>query len=303
MVAYDAYPTDGPNSLVVRNGKGEILKSVSKQKDWAIFWGWLDNNHIMVTKNGLDSLDIPSLIVVDLNDDSLQELHSDYPNFENVSFLDWQFNRVVYDPTRTIAIFPSYAKKNSAVHGAVTFFDLMSKVALVEIPAIINRTKTPEWSPDGQYVVVAKTTAQREQDPSGDEHYDQELALLDRSGNISQITNFTDKYIDVKLGTVSWAPDGQHIAFWLSIGSDSDEVLAVLDLKANVVTNYCLTGLSRHIGSSQKPVWSHDSRFVLVNRKEDEDTPVKAIWVDIVTREGAIIGDNMSVEGWLASEK
>ena len=299
-LAYNTYSDFSPTSgkIVITDAKGRSIKGIPWREEWTAFWGWLDNNHLMVTKKAPEGKPVPSLIILSLSDNTVQELSSDYPDFDNINYVSWQHNRVIYDPSLMLAVYPSYGGKS----GTITLFDLSGQKILANFPANVSRTKQPVWSPDGLYVTIAETTAQRNPDASGNEHYDQELILLDKSGNLSRLTHFTEKYTDVQIGNASWAPNGRYIAFWFSIGDSHQEQLAVFDFDTNLVTNYCVTGFNLSMGNSPKPVWSPDSRLILVNNKENEGTAEKVIWIDIENEQGAIMDTGLSVEGWLTSE-
>ena len=98
-IAYDTYSRlDAKTSmgkLVVTNTKGEISKIIPWEQNWTFFWGWLDDDHLMVTKKAEEGEWVASLVILGLSDNSRQELKSDYPNFDNVNYLPWQHNRVI----------------------------------------------------------------------------------------------------------------------------------------------------------------------------------------------------------------
>jgi hypothetical protein len=146
-IAYDTYP--GSNSdigkLVVINAKGEVINSITREQNWTAFWGWLDNSHLMITKRAEQETGTASLIVLNLSDDTRQELRSDFPNFDSVNYLPWQHNRVVYNPTLTLAVYPSFSGGTSSV----TLFDISNQDALAVLPAVVGMTAQPKWSPDG----------------------------------------------------------------------------------------------------------------------------------------------------------
>lgn len=302
-IAYNAHSMSNPNlnKIVIMNAEAKILRSLPWEQDWTFFWGWLDNDHLMVTRKAdKESTALATLVVLGISDNTSQELiQADYPGIDWVNFVPWQHNHVIYDPSLGFAVYPS------GNGDAITLLDLADQKIVAVLPANVSQTRQPEWSPDGNYVILAGTTAQRKGNISGltyKENYNQELFLLDKSGNVTRLTYFTDKYDNVWIGSASWSPDGQHIAFWFSIGDSLQEQLAVLDIETRQVTKYCMTGFDLSMGNSPRPVWSSDSRLVLVNNKESQEAPNKVIWVNIENGQGAVMDTGVSVEGWLTSE-
>lgn len=299
-LAYTSYTnsisSSGTEKLVVTDVKHQFVKNIPWEKDWTFFFGWLDNNHLMVTKASEGEW-VPSLVILGLSDNSRRELKSEYPGFDNVNYLNWQFNRVIYDATLSFAFYPSYEERSSSM----TLFDITNNKVVTEILVAGSKTKQPEWSPDGQYLAVAGTVSQRKPDEVGYiENYNQELLLLDKNGNTTRLTRFADKHDEVRIGNLSWSPDGEKIAFWFSLGESREEKLAVIDLETNLVTNYCITG--SYQGFSMKPVWSPDGKIVVVNSKQSKGEPTRVIWVDTNNAQGDIMGEGILVEGWLIAD-
>ena len=295
-LAYDTH-----SYIVLANTKGKTLKQISREKDWTFFWGWLDNDHLMVTRKAdREAITPATLVVISLSSGQSQELvQLEYPDFDQSDFLPWQFNRVIYDPTLTLAIYPSHAGKP----GSVTLLDISNNKILAVLPANVVFTQPPKWSPDQGAFVIAGTTTQTKL-KNGSPWYNQELFLVDRNGNITQLTHFTEKYSFVKIGNARWSPDGRKIAFWFTIQEDTDEQIAVLDLNTHQIINYCVTGRESHLGGSSEIVWSPDSQIIIFNHYESNDTPAEVMWIDVENewgKYGAVMGAGFTVSGWLVS--
>lgn len=288
-LAYDTYTDSAPISdrIVVTDAKGRFIKDVFWESDWTAFWGWLDNNHLMVTKKAPEGEQVPSLIILNLSDGSSREFRSSYPDLDKINYLPWQHNRIVYSPSLSFAIYPS---DNG---NAITLLRVVDTMELAKIASDVTQTRQPVWSPDGNYVAVAGTS------PSDKDS--QEIYVLDMQGNIIRITHFTDKYSGVQVGNASWSPNGRYISFWVRLLDSEYEELAVFDLDATVVISYCVPGFNNLIGNSPKPIWSPDNRLIVVNSRESREKPEKVIWVDITNNQGAIMDTGVSVDGWLNS--
>jgi len=295
-LAYDTH-----SYIVLANTKGKTLKQISREKDWTFFWGWLDDNQLMVTRKADREATTPAtLVVINLSTGKYQELtQMEYPDFDWINFLPWQHNRVIYDPTLTLAIYPSH----SGEPGSVTLLDIPNNKVLAALPADVVFTPQPEWAPNREAFVVAGTTTQTRLE-DGNTWYNQELFLIDRNGKITQLTHFTDIYPYVSIGNAKWSPDGRQIAFWFSIQFGANEQLAVLDLDTLQVTNYCTTGRESHMGGSSQLFWSPDSQIVVFNHYEGDDTPAKVMWIDVKNewgKYGSVMGTGFTVSGWLVS--
>lgn len=281
---------DTTDKIIIANPEGEILKSILFEKNGNFFfWGWLDDEHIMVTAPLPEiTPDTPKedriapLIILGISDGSRIEIKSDYPGIDNYNYLNWQFNRVIYDPSKNYAVYPG--------DGVITLYSLPEQKILASLPARTVRTEQPQWSPNGEFLAVAGMAAQNKR-------Y-QELFMLDKSGNITRLTHLaeqSDKGIGI--GKLTWSPDNRKIAFWYGNYDSIENRLAIYNFDTAMVEDYCI--IDKNMGNPVKPIWSPDSTLVLLNIKADEESDYKILWVNIETREGAVYKTNVTVAGWL----
>lgn len=286
-----SYVSEG--RINVANAKGETLTSIplDSKEESSSFWGWLDDKHVMITpeipailpETPLDKI-LPPLVVINISDNSRIELKSVYPNIDWLNYLSWQFNRVIYDSSMNYAFYPS-DNGNS-----LTLYSLSAQKTLVSLPAITSWTQPPQWSPNGEYLAVAGKMTESQ---GG-----QELFLLDKNGTVTRLTHLTEQFdATVWIGTLSWSPDNQKIAFWYTFDDSMEARLAIVDLKTTAVKDFCVT--YNALGYPPNPIWSPDSRMVLVNLLESEQDNFKILWIDIETNDGAVMKTNAVIEGWL----
>jgi len=278
------------DKVIIANPEGKIQKSILVVKnDFFFFWGWLDDEHIMITPHIPEiTPDTPKedriapLIILDISDGSRIEIKSAYPGIDNFNYLNWQFNRVVYDPSKNYAVYPG--------DDIITLFSLPEQKILASLPAITNRTEQPQWSPNGEYLAVAGKVTKNKGN--------QELFMLDKNGNITRLTHLTDQFDEgIGIGNSSWSPDNRKIAFWYDIGDSVEKRLAVYNFDTATVEDYCI--IHNGVGYPVKPIWSPDSKLVLVNIKADDQSDYKILWVNTETHEGAVFKINATVAGWL----
>lgn len=289
-----SYVSEGRiNVINVANAKGETLTSIplDSKEESSFFWGWLGDKHVMISlmipailpETPLDEI-LPPLEVINISDNSRIELKSVYPDIDWLNYLNWQHNRVIYDSSMNYAFYPS-DNGNS-----LTLYSLPAQKTLVSLPAITIRTEPPQWSPNGEYLAVAGKVTESQGE--------QELFLLDKSGTATRLTHLTEQFDAVVwIGTLSWSPDNQKIAFWYGFDDSMEKRLAIVDLKTTAVKDFCVTyNASRYPPNT---TWSPDSRMVLVNLLESEQDNFKVLWIDIETGDGAVMKTNATIEGWL----
>ncbi|MBX2809715.1 MAG: Tol-Pal system beta propeller repeat protein TolB [Cellvibrionaceae bacterium] len=100
---------------------------------------------------------------------------------------------------------------------------------------------SPEWSPNGQYVVYVSFETGRAA------IFVQELA----TGKRQQVTNFTGLN-----GAPSWSPDGKKLALVLS--KDGNAEIYILDLASRQ-----LRRITQHFAIDTEPTWSTDGQRII----------------------------------------
>ena len=297
--AYVQFTEQGSaETVVVRNGNNEVVKTFMLPS-LSFFWGWLDNGHIMITTKKVPDTTDPYLLVVrSILDDSSREFsdQKSYQDFDNISNLGWQYNRVVYDPTLNYAIYPSDNGR------AVTIYDITLQKKMAVIYTQVAFISSPVWSPYGDLVALAGNSEQEES--SNSEASQNELFVVDNRGQIILLTNFSEQYQEGEIGNISWSPNGKYLAFWARTGSNINERLMVLNLDTKQVRDYCLTGLSNDGSyvSELSPIWSPDSRVVMINHRESAEDPTDVIWIDIQNDIVGIMHDIGLLWGWLIAQ-
>lgn len=216
---------------------------------------------------------------------------------------------VVHDPTLRRVIYPGYTASKSGTQGNYDVaLMLLDRTTGKNITGLVIYgygfpVDRPKWSPDGsQFVFVAmpgeKYSTQSEKD---------ELFIANRDGQITQLTHLANIYKGVTIGDYSWSPDGRKLAFWMALTSPTEQelkfgdgyILAVLDLKTQQVTNYCIPA-NDYSRPASAPVWSLNSGQIVVTNHDGETRRV--VLVDITRNYAAVvINETLVPVGWMVS--
>lgn len=301
-LAYSTY--SGTNAatakIIIKNYKGEITRIVPWEHAWRGFLGWQGTDSLIIqgSQSKREQL-LPPLILLDLSSNTRQEVNFlDFPDFDYNSYRPDLQERIFFGPDRTRAVYPSIAEETSSI----SLFDMSNQKVLTVLPVSRYETAPPEWSYDGNDVIVVGTVAQRRHSDGNIENYDQEIFLINEIGETNRITHLADQYESLHIGMVSWSSDKLMVAFWFRADESNHEQLAILNLTTGLITNYCVTRMINSGGS--KPIWSPESKIVFANIIETEiGRPWQVIWINVTTDEGAILRRNTTTEGLLVSQE
>ena len=286
--------------LVIMGADGKPIKDrLVSTREWIYMDGWVNNQNLIFAK--YDRVNYSryggplAAVVYNPFTTEQKQLDPDYPDIEidGNRLFGWSYTETVYDPTLSLVVYPRSDRET------VILWDRESNREIVRFSRRLFNAEgaIPVWSPDGS--VMLKLDTPENADPS-----QVELFGMSRGGTLTQLTYLTNSSPNAWVSSFSWSPDMRHIAFWLSLGPDNGENLAVLDLETKTVTNYCLKGLTHWRNMSgllSAPIWSPDSNKLLINLPNGEDNS-KAVIIDIDQDYAAEIVDNMLPIGWLTNE-
>ncbi len=292
-LAYTKWINNNQGWLVVSKKDGKPYKTIPMENDWgAYIIGWLDNEHlILASRRNLLS---PTYIILDPFTRETKELFTDYPNIEKVpNGADW-WGPVVYDPLLTRAVYPR-TEGDETNSKRIVLWDLQANQAVTYLTSRNNPYGGPPvWTPDGQQFAMTL-----EEIPRINTLAD-ELYSITRDGQLTQITNLKAYYsVLMKIVHYSWSPNKQRIAFWIEYGWQNYldyQQLAVLNLKTQQVTNYCISGMM----SAHEPNWSPDGRYLVVEGNPGKNVNThNVILVDLLKINAIQIGENLRPVGWM----
>ncbi len=297
------------HDLVIADARGQILKAIPWDKEWLSLLGWVDNQRLVfVQKVGL-----PDTLLVFNPFDGTQQLHQpDFPRIAPVtsatafhpSWSGW-FN-VMYDPTLTRAVYPRLVGPSDEIMTyAIWDTSEQQLVSTLEnifaIPSDAGDIyPMPHWSPDGSHFVFLGLVQRPAQSA------ELELFRVSRDGIAEQLTQLSPIAAFPQDSSLTWSPDGRHIAMFLDWSKDSgyQASVAVLDITTLEIKNYCLLityGGEGYGGiAASTPVWSPDgNQFLIVDWYSQNHRRV--ILVDIAQSFAAEVAQDMEPIGWMAS--
>lgn len=296
----------GKQSLVI--GEFEWIDKISIQmpEDWIAPIGWINNQQIVIMledgQNSTDNPKQPSLLAI--NQDTLEyvSLRTDLPEIYRhpFAFMWTGWNSVVYSPDLSQAW---YIAGSSLGPEYFVQWDLVRQLQIAVFPLGGDFHAFPRWSPDGKTVAIAVDWHSGKAWPA------YEIYNIDQSGDVSQMTNL-DLAPPIYISDLSWSPDGKLIAFWYSqpdkFDGTGDQKLAVLDISRGTVTDYCIKGESNAMTAEPRnvpaPIWSPDSRYLLVESKENAHTlneKTRIVIVDLQQKTADILSENSELVGLL----
>ena len=293
-LAYELYSPETYEGykIYVVDAKGKLIYSIPWKDDWFSLLGWLGNEHLLVTKTLKEGEWVSELVAINISNGAIQEFQSKYPDFYFEGYHLWPGNQVIYDSKFSLAVYPT----GEPGAQTISLFDTRNNRVLATLFSGHIFNAGPRWSPDENFLVVAGQVEKPKKRLSG---FNRELFLIDRNGIVTQLTHFTEYQMNINIGDTAWSPNGQKVAFWFSYDGDSYQQLAVFNFWDNSVTRYCVNGFALNVGNSPQPIWSPDSRVILVNNKDTSDSPQKTIWIDINRKIGGVMSSCTTIEGWL----
>jgi WD40 repeat protein len=286
------------DQLIILDNKGQVLTSAPRQKDWYAFLGWLDKNRVLVMKAATP---LAPTIIYDPYKKVRQEIAQDYPEGDPYNSFDqigyFAGTDAFYDPTLNLVVYQA---------GATTvLLDRNKKQILAQVPRGENNPY-PQWSPDGQQVIIAGR-ANYPEAISSDNNDPMDVYRVSRSGDVQRITNFSRYFPhdNSMIYSLSWSPDGKQIAFFYYSENStcSSGCLMVVDVENSELKVFQFPN-GYHIEPAGTPTytltWSPDGRGILlkVHQDGDPETPILMIF-DIDKQTAYPVAKDANILGWM----
>jgi hypothetical protein len=302
----------GETKFILTNADGIQQKEMPFNGDWIssdIFW--LNNTSLRVAEWNIP-VEAINIFSFDPFTETKTALQSDFPNMASKG-INWGIDRpalemglfkgtnIIYDPTLARVLYP---KNNNSV----SLFNLETNQEITEL-SIPGRSRLPKWSPDGKSVAILGKVSNSSKGLTHDEFY-----IVSRDGsNLERLSYALSVGKQVHIENYSWSPDGNRIALWLkpdtnaSITAQNPFELAVLDLKTNAITNYCISGTSTIDYETYTDlvniIWSPDgTQLLIVRYNDDNNKNTDEVIVDLTNTTAYNVAENMQPIGWMSTE-
>jgi len=307
-IAYNATELDKnlayiKNNLVIAGADNHVYKILPWESEWGTIL-WLNNQQLIIrliqqAKSNLLDSSIPNFLILNPITGERQNLKADYqlPTYDG-----WDVT--AYDPTLTRLVF---LKGDVSGPFYYVLWDIQHKRQITNFQIADDLNTILRWSPDGKQFAFAPSLFSKIK-----EYPSYELYSVTKDGKIKQLTHLTDYYPWDYISDLSWSPDSRYIAFWFShwqknenpsYDSVSDRDLAVLDTTTNLVTSYCINGEKNAtigIRIYQPPVWSPDSKQIVIESQTGDDT-FQTILIDVQKNRAFHLADDLEPVGWMVS--
>jgi hypothetical protein len=298
-MAYEKYSSNKPEPeywLVLDTANGQQKRQFNNPGDWYLgSQTWLGNNQLMynVSRNtGLNPI-----IILNSQSGTIQEFPPDFPGLENsilgmssgisLFFLNSPF---LMDPSLQWVLYPKSAEDG---RNFLVVWDRGSQKAVASLEDHDYFYNNPVWYPNGNAFVIAASI-----ETGNTSSKIEELFQISTNGQIFQLTQFGERYGKVDVGMISLSPDGNLLAFWIQVQSEGDKqwVLYVRNMENGKIIDTCIPASAVY---GDRPVWSPDSRYVIVGYPLDNEDFSRSILIDTKQNWAITVGDHVYPAGWL----
>jgi hypothetical protein len=253
---------------------------------------WLSNQQLVFPLFRDEEGPRPMVIINPFTQEQI-ELVSDYPSLWYSGSLSFGYSDVVYDSSLNLVVYPTEITGRSFI----VLWNRQEQIAIAKVEFLTPPINYPIWSPNEMQLALA-----------GLAHYDKKMGNaihewygINQDGQVTQWTHFGDYFESARIGSASWSPDGEMVAFWLDVTPSlcPGQQLAILEIKTQQITDLCVSGTPGYDALSP-PVWSPDNHFIAVQKLDSDSRQV--ILVNIEQGWATNIADGyIWPVGWLKS--
>lgn len=284
---------DWPNKIELLNAELASVAEIPWRADWGRIIGWVNNQQVLIIKNSdLGKTYNPtSVIVLDLDSKDGKEIQLGVPDLNHSNYVNWNFVNVIFSPDLSQVLYPTSSVTSGYIN-TIALWDFKQQTVLATLATILSETPKPSWSPDASQILVAGIT--------GDVNnpYGKELFLINKRGEVQQLTHFFDIFgAYTRIEKFVWSPEGNKVAFWLTIGDYQTPLLFILDVNSLVLTNYCISGLP-YLATSQL-FWSPSDKYLAFDFQFSKEDLPEVFILDVTTGTLNQASEKSDVVGWM----
>jgi len=297
------------SNLTVVASDGHVVRDFPDDQRWVSGTVWLSNEYIRYPmKSQTDNKQL-KLYALNVVTGKTHELRTDLPDIADNDRIDWGIDKwaiyfgatkgvnIVYDSSLNLTVYP----KKGLNDYLASLHDVHKDTELAAIQ--LAGSDDPKWSPDGQYfsiIGVDPTTRARD------------IYIVSRDGGqFMPLTNLTKLYPKVNFESYSWSPDSSQIAFWAHLEDsqteDNDSSLFLFDVVTMKLTDLCIKGIGNNpplgiktsLDMRGKPIWSPDSRKLLIARYDSNTKSVIDTLIDLENKIAYPVATDLEPIGWM----
>ena len=294
-----AYPDIRWSELIVEPAKSLLMNEdtdrlIWKRELWFQMMRWVNNDTVLVLYPRSENSYFPTVFLNPFTDEEQVFLLEEMPNYLDINFSHLghylHSGELVPDPTMKRIIYPEWGNDEEMF---TTLWDIENERPLARLDFYIENYNDPIWSQDGSNAIVLA--------PNPNQFERGEWFLLDKDGVVRQVTQFGEflqNYYHFSVPNRSW--DGRFLFFQLDYEeSEENSKYILLDIYADNLEGYCLSVSSVGNSGYQYPVWSPDSKYVVIS-DTDRFTKGNIFFVDADNQAAYTIAQDMRIIGWIS---
>jgi hypothetical protein len=289
------------NQLFIYSSEGQLIQTIAWEETWGWIGDWLNNEQLIILFTKPDESrpqveEYPrTLLVLNPFTGGKKVLPPNFPDIDKGSiFLMWGGSgTTVYDPSLTRVI---YAASIEDIGLGYILWDVPGARKIMHVPVAAG--SDPVWFRDGTKFLL--------------NGHDGEFYLVSRDGEVSQITHMDPVILDGITQDANgeshysyyydFSPDGKMASLWLETLVAKTTHLALLDLEKREIKDLCIqAGYDpMKLEYVPIPVWSPDSKYLLVEAASQMSGESEVLLVDIEANTAYPVAKNRGPVGWLA---
>lgn len=255
--------------------------------------GWLSNEMVVLIVNQSTANFGSTLIRNPFNGEqhnfSLEEMPAslDYQPGMSGRYL-FAHSNLMPDPTLKRVVYPALVDSKFTA----LLWDVEDKKVLTSLRLYLDQWfNDPLWSLDGNDFIIMGI----------DDKEQVEWFQVTSDGTILQLTHFGEFLKDFKFEKPSRSWDGRYLTFQLISNTGKDIRYLILDLESESFDGFCIDSVAEEFGPLQSPVWSPESRYVVITDGVNTENSGNVILVDVEKREAFQIARDVFAIGWIVN--
>jgi hypothetical protein len=285
-IAYQTY------SHTTKNRKFHVIESYEKPEtiydlssDIQGVISFIDRTKLLVSIRNAPVNDYPvnaDLAILDISKNTLIKIPLDLPYFSNMIPFPWgTYGSIGVVPSKDLNYFVYQKFWDENDKTTVAIWDYKNSRTVKALYQI----STPQWSSDSTFFIASGPVAY--------ESESNELYKVMISGEIRQLTNFSNIYLKSYIGVYKLSPDNNIIGFPFSESTDNTTTLLLLNISTGDLIDTCIEIYPFY----HDPLWAPGSDALIVGDYRDHAGSVYL--VDIINKTYTIIDHDRFAVGWI----